>query len=107
MGDVLAAVFLALSGAYGAILGVGAWTGRYRMWANESWWYGRSVTYLIPGGIGAVAGSLGLLLKHTAIAVAARPLGFVAGALFAVCMVLFFTQPKWAIPRWLRDLRDR
>ena len=103
MSDLAAAVMLGLMGGWGVVFGVGAWTGRYRGWTEEKWWYGRSVTYLIPGGAGALFGALAITLHHTPLAAAAKPTASVSGVLFALCVGLFFTQPNWALPPWLRD----
>jgi hypothetical protein len=89
-------------GGAGLAIGVAAWSGRYRSWLDASWYFGRSLTFLIPAGAGLFVGGPTIIARAHAANGLASALGTVALGLMVLGMLTYFIQPRWTIPPWVR-----
>lgn len=98
-------LFCFLFGGFSTVLGLAAWTGRYRTWARMG--RGYRVLAMLPGGIMLLA--LGGASLEPPVVVA-RILFVVAIlsalAAFGMLLLTIFLKDRW-YPRWYHQVPDR
>jgi hypothetical protein len=86
-------------GLLGTILGVLAWTGRWRWWRDLGFQFGYGPHTLAPIGLAFTLVTLGILFRWEVVALIGVVLAML-GLVYAIW------HPRWMEPRWIRGDDD-